>query len=44
MFLDIFAEEGSVGESETVADLLDAEVSGLEIVAYVFLAGAHIGP
>ncbi len=35
MVFDILAEEGGVGESEAVADLLDAEVGLTQIVADV---------
>ena len=33
MILDIFAEEGWIGEAEAVADLLDAEVGLAQVVA-----------
>ena len=36
MLLDVFAEEGGVGKSETVADLFDAEVGLTQVVADVF--------
>lgn len=35
MFLDIFAEEGGVGEAEYITDLLDAVVGLLQIIADV---------
>ena len=35
MILDIFAEEGWIGEAEAVADLLDAEVGLAQVVADV---------
>ena len=35
MVLDVFAEEGWVGEAEAVADLLDAEVGLAQVVADV---------
>ena len=36
MVFNVFAEEGRVGESEAVADLLDAHVGLLQTVADVF--------